>query len=89
MINSAVKLGSEVNSAEEPNDTKILGAGYKRASVGKRITAEICEQGRCFLEVDQMKSFLGFRGFLTLLTASSVRYNQGRLDFKWLRKRFC
>lgn len=42
MINSAVKLGSEVNSAQEPNDTKILGAGYKRASVGKRITAEIC-----------------------------------------------
>ena len=42
MINSAVKFGSEVNAAQEPNDTKILGAGYKRASVGKRITAEIC-----------------------------------------------
>ena len=37
MINSAVKFGSEVNAAQEPNDTKILGAGYKRASVGKRI----------------------------------------------------
>lgn len=42
MINSAVKFGSEVNAAQEPNDTKIFGAGYKRASVGKRITAEIC-----------------------------------------------
>lgn len=42
MINSAVKFGSEVNAAQEPNGTKILGAGYKRASVGKRITAEIC-----------------------------------------------
>lgn len=41
MINSAVKFGSEVNAAQEPNDTKILGAGYKRASAGKPIT-EIC-----------------------------------------------
>ena len=41
MINSAVKFGSEINAAQEPNDTKILGAGYKRASVGMRIT-EIC-----------------------------------------------
>lgn len=58
MINSAVKFGSEVNAAQEPNDTKILGAGYKRASVGKRITAEICQQGRCFLEVDETFSRL-------------------------------
>ena len=36
-----------------------------------------------------MKRFLGFRGLLTLLTVNSVRYYQGRLDFKWLRTRSC